>query len=132
MGQDRRRGIAGDGAGPDLLAGGAPLSGERADRRRSQGVDVQLPTGASRVIFILSHPAGHVSAPRHDTPYFNESGLDWHLVPLDVAPENLAGTIRTLAKSASVVGFKLTMPHKPAAFALCDEVGPAAAFEGVV
>jgi shikimate dehydrogenase len=93
---------------------------------------MQLPTGASRVIFILAHPAGHVSAPRHYTPYFNESGLDWHLVPLDVAPENLAGTIRTLAKSSSVVGFNLTMPHKPAAFALCDEVGPAAAFEGVV
>jgi shikimate dehydrogenase len=31
-----------------------------------------------------------------------------------------------------VVGFNLTMPHKPAAFELCDAVGPAATFEGVV
>jgi shikimate dehydrogenase len=54
------------------------------------------------------------------------------MVPLDIAPEHLAETIRTLAKSPSVAGFNLTMPHKPAAFELCDAVGPAARFEGVV
>ena len=54
------------------------------------------------------------------------------MVPLDIAPEHLAGTIRTLAKSPSVAGINLTMPHKPAAFELCDAVGPAARFEGVV
>ena len=93
---------------------------------------MQLPTGASRFVFIFAHPAGHVGAPRHYTPYFHGNGLDWHMVPLDIAPEHLAGTIRTLAKSPSVTGFNLTMPHKPAAFELCDAVGPAAQFEGVV
>ena len=81
---------------------------------------MQLPTGASRVVFILAHPAAHVSAPRYYTPYFREQGLDWHMVPLDVAPKHLADTIRTLATSASVVGFNLTMPHKPAAFELVN------------
>ena len=93
---------------------------------------MQLPTGASRFVFIFAHPAGHVGAPRHYTPYFHDNGLDWHMVPLDIAPEHLAETIRTLAKSPSVAGFNLTMPHKPAAFELCDAVGPAARFEGVV
>jgi shikimate dehydrogenase len=93
---------------------------------------MQLPTGASRFVFIFAHPAGHVGAPRHYTPYFHDNGLDWHMVPLDIAPEHLADTIRTLAKSPSVAGFNLTMPHKPAAFELCDAVGPAAQFEGVV
>jgi len=93
---------------------------------------MQLPTGASRFVFIFAHPASHVSAPRYYTPYFREQGLDWHMVPLDIAPKHLAETIRTLATSASVVGFNLTMPHKPAAFELCDAVGPAAKFEGVV
>ena len=93
---------------------------------------MQLPTGASRVVFILAHPAAHVSAPRYYTPYFREQGLDWHMVPLDVAPEHLTETIRTLATSASVVGFNLTMPHKPAAFELCDALSSAASFEGVV
>src|SRR5713101_2312738 len=93
---------------------------------------MQLPTGASRAIFIFAHPAGHVGAPRHYTPYFRDNGLDWHMVPLDIAPEHLAETIRILAKSSSVAGINLTMPHKPAAFALCDAVGPAAKFEGVV
>jgi shikimate dehydrogenase len=93
---------------------------------------MQLPTGASRFVFILAHPAGHVSAPRYYSPYFRDNGLDWHMVPLDVAPEHLSETIRALAKSGSVAGFNLTMPHKPQAFALCDAVGPAAQFEGVV
>src|SRR6266581_171955 len=93
---------------------------------------VQLTTGASRFVFILAHPAGHVGAPRYYSPYFWDNGLNWHMVPLDVAPAHLADTIRTLARSESVVGFNLTMPHKPAAFELCDAVGPAATFEGVV
>jgi len=93
---------------------------------------MQLPTGASRFVFIFAHPAGHVGAPRHYTPYFHGNGLDWHMVPLDIAPEHLENTIRTLAKSKSLAGFNLTMPHKPAAFELCDAVGPAAKFEGVV
>jgi shikimate dehydrogenase len=93
---------------------------------------MKLPTGASRIVFIFAHPAGHVGAPRHYTPYFHEQGLDWHMVPMDVAPEHLGETIKTLSTSPSTAGFNLTMPHKPAAFALCDEVGPAASFEGVV
>jgi shikimate dehydrogenase len=93
---------------------------------------MQHPTGASRVVFILAHPASHVSAPRYYTPYFREQRLDWHMVPLDVAPKHLTETVRTLATSDSVVGFNLTMPHKPGAFALCDDVGSAAEFEGVV
>src|SRR6201986_2956995 len=132
MGQDRRRRVVGDGAGADLLACGAALSRQRADGGRGEGMNMQLPTGASRVVFILAHPAAHVSAPRYYTPYFAEQGLDWHMVPLDVAPTRLAETIRTLATSASVIGFNLTMPHKPAAFELCDAVRPAAAVEGVV
>ena len=59
---------------------------------------MQFPTGASRAIFILAHPAGHVGAPRHYTPYFHDNGLDWHMVPLDIAPEHLTETIRVLAK----------------------------------
>lgn len=93
---------------------------------------MKLPTGASRVVFIFAHPAGHVGAARYYTPYFEQQDLDWHMVPMDVAPKDLAETIRALAKSPSTAGFSLTMPHKPAAFELCDEVGPAARFEGVV
>src|ERR1700720_4073291 len=93
---------------------------------------MQLPTGASRVVFILAHPAGHVSAPRYYSPYFRKNGLDWHMVPMDVAPQDFSEMVRILSRSGTVVGFNLTMPHKPAAFAMCDTVGPAATFEGVV
>jgi hypothetical protein len=72
---------------------------------------MQIPTGASRLVFILAHPAGHVSAPRYYSPYFRESGLDWHMVPLDIAPEHLAETIRTLAKSRSVAWRRSRHPY---------------------
>jgi shikimate dehydrogenase len=111
---------------------GAAHSRERTDGRRHEGLTMQFPTGRSRVVFILAHPAGHVGAPRHYSPYFQDSGLDWHMMPLDVAPAHRTETIRALAKSDSVVGFNLTMPHKPAAFELCDTVGAAGTFEGVV
>ena len=87
---------------------------------------MKLPTGASRVVFIFALPAGHY------TPDFKDQGLDWHTVPLDVEPRHLAEAIRPLAKSSSVAGINLIMLHKPAAFELCDEVGAAAKFEGVV
>jgi shikimate dehydrogenase len=93
---------------------------------------MKFPTGATRTVFIFGHPAGHVAAPRYYTPYFWDQGLDWQLVVMDVAPKHLAETIRALAKSPSTAGFNITIPHKPAAFELCDEVGPAAKFEGVV
>jgi shikimate dehydrogenase len=93
---------------------------------------MQLSTGASRFVSILAHPAGHVGAPRYYSPYFRDNGLDWHIVSLDVAPVHLAETICALARSEGVVRFNLTMPHKPAAFELCDVVGPAATLEGVV
>jgi shikimate dehydrogenase len=93
---------------------------------------MKFPTGATRTVFIFGHPAGHVAAPRYYTPYFWDQGLDWQMVVMDVAPKHLAETIRTLAKSPSTAGFNITIPHKPAAFELCDEVGPAAGFEGVV
>src|SRR5580693_7657239 len=99
MGQDRRRRVARDGAGADLLARSAALSRQRADGGRGEGIDMQLPTGASRAVFILAHPANHVSAPRYYTPYFQEQGLDWHMVPLDIAPKHLTETIRALATS---------------------------------
>ena len=69
---------------------------------------MQLPNGASRLVFILAHPAGHVGAPKYYSPYFWENGLDWHMVPMDVAPRDLTETLRTLARSKSVVGFNLT------------------------
>ena len=93
---------------------------------------MRVPSGASRLVFILANPAGHVRAPEHYSPYFWQQGLDWHMVPLDVAPDDLADTLRALSRSRSVVGFNLTMPHKPAAFRLCDALGRAAQFVGVV
>ena len=83
---------------------------------------MQLPTGASRFVFILAHPAG---APRYYSPYFRDSGLDWHMVSLDAAPAHLVETSARRRNRRTSSG-----PISP--FELCDAVGPAATFEGVV
>src|SRR5260370_29405422 len=114
MGQDRRRGVAGDGAGPGVFSRGAALSGQRADCRCRQGIDwMQLPTGASRFVFIFAHPAGHVGAPRYYSPYFRERGLDWHMVPLDVAPNNWPTCCALLANSTTASASNSTMRPSP-------------------
>ncbi len=51
---------------------------------------------------------------------FAAAGLDWEYVALDVAPDELMRMVRALAESGAV-GANVTIPHKRAAAALCDE-----------
>ncbi len=92
----------------------------------------QVPLGKSKLIGILAHPAAHVRAPNLYTPAFWNAGLDWHLIPFDVAPRYLADTIRAFSRMENMLGLNITMPHKAHVYELCTEVGPAAEFEGVV
>jgi shikimate dehydrogenase len=51
---------------------------------------------------------------------FAAAGLDWEYTALDVLPEQLADTVRRLA-AEGWAGANVTIPHKRAAAALCDE-----------
>jgi len=79
-------------------------------------------TGATRIVPILAHPVDHVRAPRTYNPAFAAAGLDWHMVPMGVAPADLAATLAQLARVTNLQGVNLTIPHKAAAFALCSRV----------
>jgi len=56
---------------------------------------------------------------------FAAAGLDWEYTAIDVLPEHLAETLERLVAEGAV-GANVTIPHKRAAAALCDEAeGPA-------
>jgi shikimate dehydrogenase len=90
------------------------------------------PTGATRLIFILAHPVDHVRAPRVYNPAFAAAGLDWFQVPMGVRPQDLAATLRQLARVTNLQGVNLTIPHKAAGHALCRWLTPQARRTGMV
>jgi shikimate dehydrogenase len=63
--------------------------------------------------------AGSLS-PRMQNAAFAARGLDWVYVPLRVAPARLADAVRGLV-AVGFAGANVTIPHKRAIVALCDE-----------
>jgi shikimate dehydrogenase len=88
-------------------------------------------SGTTTLVGILGWPVWHSLSPRLQNAGFTALGLDWAYVPLPVRPEALADAVRGLAASG-FAGANVTIPHKTAAVALCDEVdGVAAEAESV-
>ncbi|MBU1444299.1 MAG: shikimate dehydrogenase [Gammaproteobacteria bacterium] len=83
-------------------------------------------SGATRIVPILAHPVDHVRAPSTYNPAFAAAGLDWHMVPLGVHPDDLGATLAQLARVTNLQGVNLTIPHKAAAYRLCARLGPEA------
>jgi shikimate dehydrogenase len=77
--------------------------------------------GAStRLVALLGHPVSHSLSPRMQNAAFAARGLDWAYVALDVPPEGFEEAVRGLV-AAGFAGANVTIPHKRAAAALCDE-----------
>jgi shikimate dehydrogenase len=83
-------------------------------------------TGATRVAAVIGDPVRHSLSPvLHNTAY-RELRLDWVYVAFEV-PDG--GTRRALEamRVLDLAGLSVTMPHKSAAAACCDELSPDAA-----
>jgi shikimate dehydrogenase len=80
---------------------------------------------------VLGFPVAHSRSPAMMNAAFEELGLDWLYLKLPVPPERFAETVRALPGSG-YRGANVTIPHKPAAHALADELSPAAAAIGAV
>jgi shikimate dehydrogenase len=74
----------------------------------------------SRRVALLGKPVAESLSPRMQNAAFAAAGLDWKYLAIEVAPEALAETVRGLPE-AGFVGANVTIPHKEAAAALCDE-----------
>lgn len=89
-------------------------------------------TGTTQLFATIAHPTDHVRAPMVFNSLFAERGLDRVMVPMDVPPEALEGTITALRGMTNFRGMAVTIPHKMAIAALCDSLGPEAELTGAV
>ena len=88
-------------------------------------------TGTSRLAGILGWPVSHSRSPRLHGFWLERHGIDGAYMPLGVAPENFATAIRGLV-ALGFRGANVTIPHKLAAFAICDVVEESARRAGAV
>jgi shikimate dehydrogenase len=80
---------------------------------------------------VLGWPVEHSKSPAMLNAAFAHAGIDAEMVAMGTPPEQLAATIDGLRKLPAV-GVSITVPHKLAAHALCDDRSPAANAIGAV
>lgn len=88
-------------------------------------------TGKARLAGILGWPVSHSRSPRLHGFWLERHGIDGAYVPLPVPPDDFAAAARSLA-ALGFAGANVTIPHKLAAFAVCDVVDASAQRAGAV
>jgi shikimate dehydrogenase len=87
--------------------------------------------GTTTLVGLLGWPTAHSLSPPMQNAGFAALGLDWAYVPLPTPPERLAEAVRGLA-ATGFAGANVTIPHKEAMIALCDELDDVAQEAGSV
>lgn len=93
---------------------------------------MHYPSGKTHLYAILAHPVAHVRASEFFAPIIAAEKRDAFLVPLHVTPEDLTAMVPMLQRIGNLKGLVITIPHKEATAALCDEMGPNAQLAGAV
>ena len=70
---------------------------------------------------VIGFPVAHSKSPRLHGHWLAKYGLQGHYVPLHVAPEHLANTLKSMP-DMGFVGCNVTIPHKEAALSLAQNV----------
>lgn len=89
-------------------------------------------TGKTKIYGILADPIVQVRTPEVFNRLFAENGIDAVLVPIQVGAEGLATLVTGLKEIKNLGGTIVTVPHKTAIAALCDELGEAGQMVGSV
>lgn len=92
---------------------------------------MKLISGAARLAGVVGWPVAHSRSPCLHNVWLQRYGIDGAYVPLPVRPEDFGSLIPALAK-AGFAGVNITLPHKQAAFALCDQIDNSAKRAGAV
>lgn len=82
--------------------------------------------GTTTLVGLLGWPTAHSLSPPMQNAAFAALGLDWAYVPLPTPPERLAEAVRGLV-ATGFAGANVTIPHKEAVIAFCDELDDVAA-----
>ncbi len=88
-------------------------------------------TGATRLAAVLGWPVEHTRSPAMLNAAFAADKIDAVLVPMGVSPETLPTVIAAL-RATRMIGASVTVPHKLAVAALCDELSAEAKAIGAV
>jgi len=88
-------------------------------------------TGQARLSGVIGWPVAHSRSPRLHGFWLDRHRIDGAYLPLAVRAEDLAVAVRGL-QAAGFAGANVTIPHKQAAFALCDAVADSARRAGAV
>lgn len=90
-----------------------------------------IPTGHARLAGILGWPVAHSRSPLLHGTWLERHAIDGAYMPLPVRPERFADAVRSL-RDLGFRGANVTIPHKEAAFAVCDAVDATARRAGAV
>jgi shikimate dehydrogenase len=88
-------------------------------------------SGTARLAGITGWPVSHSRSPRLHGFWLERYGIDGAYLPLPIHPDHFPAAIRGLMLSG-FAGVNVTIPHKVAAFAICDDVEPSARRAGAV
>jgi shikimate dehydrogenase len=81
--------------------------------------------------FVIGHPIAHSRSPLIHNHWLEVYGIEGNYEPIDVTPGELGRFFERL-RTGEFVGGNVTIPHKEAVFALCDERDPLAEEIGAV
>lgn len=87
---------------------------------------MHTPTGSTQLAAVIGSPVRHSLSPLLHNTAFEVFDLDWVYLALEVAP-GAAGEALAAMRTLGISGFSVTMPHKEAVAAACDELSADAA-----
>lgn len=96
----------------------------------SRGAD-PWPTAGTRCLAVLGWPVAHSLSPAMHNAALAAQGLDLVYLALPVPPDQLLGAVHALGQ-VGFVGANVTVPHKQAVVAACDELTEEAHLVGAV
>ena len=80
---------------------------------------------------VIGHPIAHSRSPALHGFWLKRYGIKGHYIPMDVMPQDFRQALEILPK-LGFVGVNVTIPHKEAAFGVCDVVDATARRAGAV
>ncbi|MFP4097791.1 MAG: shikimate dehydrogenase [Alphaproteobacteria bacterium] len=80
---------------------------------------------------VIGHPIAHSKSPHIHNAWLRQYGISGSYKAVDVKPDELSSAVQGLVDDG-YAGFNVTLPHKVAVMALCDEVDETARRIGAV